>query len=153
VTDESATTPLWTPAPRRLGASIADIVQAYSLFLEIRCPDHHRMFRLRAASDPAAANSEAAVFSWLRSQGLSPTPSDYPGVGGPDYLCSPMFSQPFLIEVTSLKADSVSMRSEWPDELSERANSFAMITPNLWSKAKAKASQLGGHPEKTHGRL
>lgn len=147
MTDESASpSPLWTPAPRVLGASIADIVKAYSLLLEIRYPDHYRMFKLRTASDPAAANAEAVVFSWLRSQGLSPIPSDDPGVGGPDYLCSPVLFQPFLIEVTSLKPDAVSARSGWPDELSQRAHSFAMITPNLWSKAKAKASQLGGHP-------
>ncbi len=144
MTDDSAPA-LWTPAPRLLGASIADVANAYSLLLEIRYPEHHRAFQFRAASDPAAANAEAVVFSWLRSQGMSPTPSDSPGLGGPDYLCSPMFSKPFLLEVTSLKPDAVSARSEWPDALSERAHSFAMITPNLWSKTKAKASQLGGH--------
>jgi hypothetical protein len=144
LTDDSTPT-LWTPAPRILGASIGDVVKAYSLLLEIRYPDHHKAFQLRTASNPAAANAEAAVFSWLRWQGLSPTPSDAPGVGGPDYLCSPMLSKAFLIEVTSLNPEAVSVRSGWPDGLSERAHAFAMITPNLWSKAKAKASQLGGH--------
>lgn len=144
MTDDGAPR-LWTPEPPLLGASISDTVKAYSPLLEMRYPDHHRSFQLRTASDPDAASAEAVVFSWLRSQALSPTPSDAPGIGGPDYLCSPRFSAPFLIEVTSLKADAVSARSGWPDELSERAHSFGMITPSLWSKARAKASQLAGH--------
>jgi hypothetical protein len=47
-----------------------------------------------------------------------------------------------LVEVTSLNREAVERRSGWPDELSTRAGSFGMITPNLWSKAKAKAPQL-----------
>ena len=136
---------LWSPDARVLGASISEIVTAYSLLLEVRYPEHHRAFQLRTASDPNAANAEAVVFSWLRWHGLSPTPSDTPGLGGPDFLCSPMWAAPFLIEVTSLKPDAVSERSGWPDELNDRAHSFAMITPNLWSKTRNKASQLGGH--------
>jgi hypothetical protein len=50
-----------------------------------------------------------------------------------------------LLEVTSLKPEAVSERSGWPDELSDRARAFGMITTNLWRKAKAKAPQLGGH--------
>lgn len=136
---------LWTPAEHVLGASISEVAKSYSLLLEIRYPDHHRAFQLRAASDPNAANAEAVVFSWLRWQGLSPTPSDDPGVGGPDFLCSPMLGAPFLLEVTSLEPDAVSERSGWPDELNDRAHRFSMITPSLWSKTQNKAAQLGGH--------
>jgi len=144
VTDEDAPK-LWTPDARVLGASIAEIVKAYSLFLEVRYPDHYRAFQFRTTSDSNAANAEAVVFSWLRLQGLSPTLADTPGLGGPDFLCSPMSFAPFLIEVTSLKPEVVSERSGWPDELNDRTHSFAMITPNLWSKTKNKAAQLGGH--------
>jgi hypothetical protein len=136
---------LWTPEPRVLGARVSEIVKAYSLLLEVRYPDHYRAFQLRTVSDPDAANAEAAMFSWLRWHGFSPTPADTPGLGGPDFLCSPPLAAPFLLEVTSLNPDAVSRRSGWPDELSDKAHSFAMITPNLWSKAKNKASQLGGH--------
>jgi hypothetical protein len=136
---------LWTPEVPVLGASIAEIVAAYALLLEVRYPDHHREFQLRTVRDPDAANAEAVVFSWLRRHGLSPMLSDAPGVGGPDFLCSPGLAAPFLIEVTSLKPDVVSQGSGWPDELSDRAHSFAMITPNLWSKTRSKASQLAGH--------
>jgi hypothetical protein len=72
---------LWTPEALVFGASIAETVAAYSLLLELRYPDHHREFQLRTASDPNAANAEAIVFSWLRWQRLSPTPSDAPGLG------------------------------------------------------------------------
>jgi hypothetical protein len=80
---------LWTPDARTLGASVSEIVQAYSVFLEVHFPDQHRTFRLRTVSDPNAANAEAVIFSWLRWHSLSPTPADAPGSGGPDFLCSP----------------------------------------------------------------
>jgi hypothetical protein len=136
---------LWTPSAPVLGASVSEIVKAYSLFLEVRYPAHHRAFGLRSATDSNAANAEAVMFSWLRSQSLSPTLADDPGYGGPDFLCSPPRAAPFLLEVTSLKPDTVAERSGWPDELSDRAHSFAMITPSLWSKTRNKAYQLGGH--------
>jgi hypothetical protein len=136
---------LWTPNARVLGATVSEVVKAYSLLLEIRYPDHFRAFRLRTVNDPTAANAEAVMFSWLRWHGFSPTPADAPGLGGPDFLCSPPLAAPFLLEVTSLKPDAVSQRSGWPDELTDKAHAFAMITPKLWSKAKNKAAQLGGH--------
>ena len=136
---------LWTPDARTLGASVSEIVQAYSVFLEVHYPDHLRAFRLRTASELNAASAEAVIFSWLRWHSLSPAPADAPGLGGPDFLCSPPLGAPFLLEVTSLNPDAVSQRSGWPEELSDRAHSFAMITPQLWSKAKNKAAQLGGH--------
>jgi hypothetical protein len=136
---------LWTPDTRSFGASVVEIVKAYSLFLEVRHPEHYRAFQLRSTNDPNAANAEAVVFSWLRLHGLSPTLNDTPGRAGPDFLCSPLSDAPFLIEVTHLKPDDVSKRSGWPDELNDRAQSFAMITPNLWYKTKNKAAQLGGH--------
>jgi hypothetical protein len=136
---------LWTPDARVLGVSVSDVVKAYSLFLEVRYPDHYGAFRLRTLSDPNGANAEAVMFSWLRWHGFSPTPADVPGLGGPDFLCTPPLAAPFLLEVTSLNPDAVSQRSGWPDALNEKAHLFAMITPNLWSKAKNKAAQLGGH--------
>lgn len=142
--NEAPRVEIWVPQENRLRTTVADIVRAYTLLLEIR-PDHHRSFRSRLESDPDAARAEAVVFSWLRSRRMMPTLSDAPGTGGPDYLCLPDSDEPFLIEVTSLKKDAVEQRSGWPDELSERAQSFGMITPNLLSKARAKARQLGGH--------
>ena len=98
---------LWTPDARVLGASVSEVVKAYSLLLEVRYPDHYRAFRPRMANDANAANAEAVMF-WLRWHGLSPTPADEPGVGGPDFLCSPPLAAPFLLEVTTLNPDAVS---------------------------------------------
>jgi hypothetical protein len=114
--------------------------------LEIRYPDHHKSFRDRLENDCHAAQAEAVMFSWLRSQQMMPTLADVPGAGGPDFFCSPDSAEPFLIEVTSLKTDAIEQRSGWPDELTQRADSFGMITPNLWSKTRAKARQLGDRP-------
>lgn len=137
---------IWTPQQnRRCLATVADIVEAYSVLLESCYPNHYKPFRDRLENDRHAAQAEAVVFSWLRSQQMVPEGNDEPGVGGPDYLCLPDSAEPFLIEVASLNKDAVERRSGWPDELTERADSFSMITPNLWSKTKRKAPQLGGH--------
>lgn len=146
MTDSDAPPPqIWVPERAAPGASLSDAVSAYSLLLEIGYPDHHRSFQLRMGNDPDAAKAEAVVFSWLRSQAMVPTPFDTPGTGGPDYLCSPPLSAPFLIEVTSLNKEAVETRSGWPDELEEKAHSFGMVTANLWHKTRTKASQLSDY--------
>jgi hypothetical protein len=127
-----------------LGHKVEDVVEAYSLFLQIRYPDHHKHFEARLKNDPDAARAEAVVFSWLRLQGHRPQIAESPAMGGMDYLCEPEFEEPFLVEVTALNRDAVELRSGWPDKLSEVAGSFSMITPSLWSKALHKAPQLAG---------
>ena len=127
------------------GDSIQEVVDAYSVFLEVRHPDHKKHFHDRLAADPDSAKAEAVVFSWLRLRGSNPQVAESPSTGGTDYLCVPESNGPFLIEVTSLNRDAVEQRSGWPDQLDERAHAFSMITPNLWSKARTKAPQLGNH--------
>lgn len=121
---------------------MVEVVDAYSLFLEVQHPDHHKLFQRRLTTDPNAARAEAVVFSWLRSQRMKPEIAESPATGGVDYLCVPKLRPPFLIEVTVLNREAVERRSGWPDELSDRADAFSMITPNLWSKGRHKAPQL-----------
>jgi hypothetical protein len=138
---------LWVPDGNRhyLGDSIQELVKAYLLFLEVCYRDHLKPFEDTLGSDPDAAKAEAVVFSWLRLQRHRPNLAESPGVGGVDYLCTPEARGPFLVEVTHLNRDAVVQRSGWPDELSDVARTFGQITPNLWSKARAKAPQLAGH--------
>lgn len=139
---------LWTPNEGMISLSpdrLDDVLKAYLSFLEVCYPEHKKHFEARLRNDPDAARSEAVVFSWLRAQGLRPQIAESPEKGGMDYICFSDTEGPFLIEVTSLKKEAVELRSGWPDELSEVARSFSMITPNLWSKTLDKAPQLGGH--------
>jgi hypothetical protein len=141
---------LWNPMEGRrtiFGAPTADVVDAYSIFLEVRHPDHHKQFKARLKVDSDAAHAEAVIFSWMRSWGLGPHVAESTSSGGIDFLCVPeiMNKQPFMIEVTTLNRKAVEHRSGWPDELSETAHFFSMITPNLWSKARIKAPQLADY--------
>ncbi len=141
---------LWIPREGRrtlFGAPVADVVTAYSMFLEVRHSDHHKQFEARLKADSDAAQAEAVIFSWIRSWGLGPQVAESTTSGGADFLCVPeiMNKQPFLIEVTTLNREAVEQRSGWPDKLSDMAHSFSMITPNLWSKTRIKAPQLAEH--------
>jgi hypothetical protein len=138
---------LWFPEESQRilpGENVEDVIKAYTLFLEVRHPDHHRRFEERLQNDPHAARAEAVVFSWLRVQGHQPKIAESLDKGGMDYLCEPESDEPYMIEVTALNRDAVEDRSGWPDELTEAAGSFAMITPSLWYKARHKASQMAG---------
>src|SRR5262249_4588399 len=65
--------------------------------------------------------------------------------GGVDYECISDYRDPFLLEVTHLDRDAVTDRSGWPDKLDDTVRMFSQITPKLYSKAKAKASQLADY--------
>jgi hypothetical protein len=139
---------LWTPGEDHSSSlcdRVEDVLKAYSLFLEVRHPNHHKLIEARLKSDPDAARSEAVVFSWLRAQGHHPQVAESLERGGMDYLCVPESEEPFLIEVTALNKESVERRSGMPDEVDEVARTFSMITPKLWSKTLKKAPQLAGH--------
>jgi hypothetical protein len=126
--------------------SLKDVIQAYTVFLEVCYPGHCKAFKQRLKNDPSAARAEAAVFSWLRARGFEPFINESQTRGGIDYICLPGKSDSFFIEVTSLNEDAVAIRSGWPDELTETARFFEMITPQLSSKAQKKAHQLGLAP-------
>lgn len=126
------------------GASSPEVVQSYVELLEVTRPDYVKPFQDRLRAAPEAASAEALVYAWLRHQRKHPEIADLPGVGGPDFLCSPPSEPAFVVEVASLDPAAASARSGWPAELAERVGSFSMITPSLWSKAKSKAAQLAG---------
>jgi len=135
---------LWTPDTELafMGNTLEQIVVAYSEYLRVREPLQHTLFQLRLKDDPDAAKSEAAVFSWLRSQKLAPSINEKPGQTGADFMCSPKGSSPFLLEVTCLNANSVESKSKWFAELKGLAGKFVMVTPQLQVKANSKVRQL-----------
>lgn len=135
---------LWTPDCSALVNSLDEVVDAYEVWLEVRHPTHVKLFRDRIGNDPDAARSEAAVFSWIRAAGLRPDLEEVPGSGGMDFCCEPKKGDRLFIEVTSLNAESVELRSGWPNELDETCRWFENASPSAWSKVKNKAGQLVG---------
>lgn len=134
---------LWVPRETKFfeGDRLKDIVEAYSLYLEICYPDHHKRYQQLLEANRGGAVAEAVVFSWLRFDRLQPAVSEDSSKGGPDFMCRGRHGF-FLVEATVLDATAVENRSGWPNELDDTARAFSMITPNLWSKTLHKAGQL-----------
>jgi hypothetical protein len=140
---------LWTPDPAGFawqGNTLDEITQAYALFLEVRHPRNWKLFKDRLGADPDAAKAEAAVFSWLRSARLAPEINESPSKGGIDFLCLPDEKDSFLLEVTSLRKDAVIAKSGWPNDLTEGAAAFSMVTPQISRSIQNKVPQLARGP-------
>jgi hypothetical protein len=127
----------------RIGATVDQVVEAYSLFLEVSSPPHRALFNNRLKNDHDAARSEAVMFSWLRSRGFHPEIAENLDSGGVDFSCCSHSEPPFLVEVTKLDKNAVESRSGLPDEIGDKPSFFSMVTSQLWSKTKHKAAQLG----------
>ena len=141
---------IWTPDPAGFtwdGNTLDEISQAYALFLEVSHPENLKLFRDRLKADPDAAKAEAAVFSWLRSARLAPAINEHPSLGGMDFVCDPEAMEPFLLEVTSLSKQATAARSGWPDELTEGAAAFSMVTPQISRAMQKKIPQLASGPD------
>jgi hypothetical protein len=119
-------------------------VQAYLNYLLLRAPEQHNLFRGRLKNNPDGASAEAAVFSWLRAEKLSPSVNEKPGQTGADFKCLPTGHNPFLVEVTCLNSIAVTNQSHWLDKtkLDEVAHHLNLITPQLAVKADDKTRQL-----------
>lgn len=128
------------------GDTLDQIVKAYAEFLEVCARDQHRLFQLRVKNDLDAARSEAAIFSWLRAEGLCPGVHEVPGQMGADFPCSPPAAGAILVEVTCLNATAVTTKSGWTNKLDKIAGHLAMVTPQLMVKAGSKVRQLSAAP-------
>lgn len=140
---------LWTPPALNpfQGNSLDEVVTSYADYLSVCVPAQHKLFQDRVRGDLDAARAEAAVFSWLRAEKLSPKINEVPGRVAADFLCAPPQGGSILLEVTSLNAISVSNKSSIPNNLAEVAGRFSMITPQLMLKADSKVRQLSaGQP-------
>jgi hypothetical protein len=140
---------LWTPEPCGFtweGDTLDEITQAYSLFLEVCHPAHLVAFKERLTAEPAAARAEAAVFSWLSSARLAPALNEDRSRGGMDFLCLPGQTDSFLLEVTSLRKEAITAKSGWPEQLTEEAAAFSMVTPQISRSIQHKMPQLAASP-------
>jgi len=126
--------------------SIADIVDSYKIFLEVKHADHYSKYVKRERGDPESARAEAVLFALFRRLTDSITVHEDPSTGGPDFLCQKE-RRNFLLEVASLKAENVERISGLKNTPSKRVRgSFSLITHVLRNTASKKAPQLSGSP-------
>ena len=95
---------LWVPRETKFfeGDRLKDIIDSYSLYLEVRHPEHLIRFLRLKDVNRAGAVAEAVVFSWLRFDRLQPLVSEDPSKGGPDFMCRGRQGY-FLVEATALR--------------------------------------------------
>jgi hypothetical protein len=130
-----------------VGDSLSEIVKAHGDYLLVKHPAYYDKFQNLVHADPEAAMGEAAVFSILRTYfRAEPEPADEPGTGGVDFICRKNQDDAFVVEVTSLKPDSVARRSGIPVKADEGGGAFEMTTHQLFSTVCGKADQLADYP-------
>jgi hypothetical protein len=130
-----------------LGDALQDVVNSYRCYLGRNrdLGNQCTQFLKREKSDPAAAQAEAVVFSWLRAEKLEPRLFEDAGTGGPDFCATHANTERFLIEATSLDSQMVAERSGLAAEITGAGGgAFGLITDKLKAKAQSKAKQLSG---------
>lgn len=123
-----------------------EVIDSYKLFLEVKYPAHWRKYCNLLKSNSQGAKAEAVVFSLLRTVFDEITLAEDVSTGGPDFLCR-VDDIEFIVEVTSLEAESVANQSGWENVIPEdtAAGCFRMITHKVRAKASTKAPQLSGY--------
>jgi hypothetical protein len=134
--------------------SIQDVADSYLDYLAKFDQKHHSKclikFQRLLRADQEAARSEAVVFSWFHSIGLTPEPIDR-GEGGPDFLCHSRSFSNFYVEVTSLSTKTIANKSGIPESPKDGGGgNFDTITLTLFRKTIKKIPQLASLP---HPRL
>jgi hypothetical protein len=122
-----------------------EVIESYKFFLEIKYPSHYQNYCKRLNENNEAAKAEAILFSFLRNTVDRITLAEDVSTGGVDFLCISNQNQ-FMVEVTSLEAESVASQSGWPNSIiNGAAGSFGMITHMLRTKVSSKTAQLSGY--------
>ncbi len=126
--------------------SIAEIIESYKYFLEVKYPHHYKSYCTRLKNKPESAKAEAVTFSILRSNFDDVKLAEDISTGGADFFCSSNDVK-FIVEVTCIETESVATQSGWQNKVppNENAFSFGMITHMLRRKASAKVPQLSGY--------
>jgi hypothetical protein len=123
----------------------SEIIDSYRTYLEVKYSDHFKKYCKRVDNQPESTKAEAILFSILRSTFSDIVIAEDISTGGVDFKCEADDSK-FIVEVTSLEAESVVDQSGWKNKVEENGafNSFSMITHKLRTKASGKADQVSG---------
>lgn len=126
--------------------STSEVIESYKIYLEVKYPSHLQNFCNRLKNSSEGAKAEAIMFSVLRSNCDSVELGEDISTGGVDFLCD-IEGSTFLVEVTCLEAEAVTIQSGIKNEILENGNAnwFGTITRMLRTKASSKASQVSGY--------
>ncbi len=131
--------------------SLKDVLEAHAEYLRLKHPADYAKFVKLHRSDSEAATGEAILFAMMKVYfRANPEPADHPGTGGTDIICHKN-REDFVVEVTSLREETVERKSGIPVVVDEAGGgAFQMLTDALFRKAQSKATQMSGYP---HPRL
>lgn len=122
-----------------------DVIDSYKIFLEIKYRAHYQSYCRRLNENTEAGKAEAVMFSLLRNTVDQITLAEDVSTGGVDFLCISDQNR-FMVEVTSLEAESVATQSGCPNVIADGTGGwFGMITHMLRTKVSSKTSQLSGY--------
>lgn len=122
------------------------VVEAYAKWaFEAKFPEHFKKFQTTLTGNLEAASAEAVIFDLLRQSRLHPQPSDTPGTGGADFICSPDGREQFVVEVTAFGEDAVERQTGIPREGISGVYRIGMMTHALRTRISSKADQLSGY--------
>ncbi len=125
--------------------TLQETLLEYETFLSKEYPGHHKAFHQSTKSDPESTRAEAAIFYMFRWMGFAVDIEEKTGTGGVDFRCKKN-RQEFVAEVTSIKSDTVTRKSGWPDRVFNGGFAFNMITHALLFKAIDKTPQMSNLP-------
>ena len=89
-----------------------EIAEAYKEYLSRHHPPKYESFIKLEGNDAVAARAEAGIFNILIEHKLNPSVYEHPSGGGPDFSAGNEHGR-FLAEITSIKAEAVTEKSNW----------------------------------------
>jgi len=121
--------------------TVHDVIRQYKSALKQYSQRLLEGFEARSADLPRAARAEAVGFCFLRHLVDRIEAHEDPTTGGPDFVCS-RGGKEFLVEVTSLSAESSADRSGIANRENLGCGWFSLVTAQLVRKAKTKAPKV-----------
>lgn len=122
------------------------VAESYAKWaFEAKFPEHFRKFQNTLNANLEAAIGEIVIFDLLRQSRLKPQPSDIPGTGGADFICSPEGREQFVVEVTAVGEDAVERKTGIARGGPEGTFGYRVMTGAIRTRISSKASQLAGY--------
>jgi hypothetical protein len=137
--------------------NLEEMVDSYHEYLQRRHPEKSCQFAQSRRVSPESAMAEAITFGFLQYFHLDPEVNESPAKGGADFVCigshlspalrrmaEPSPENRFLVEASSLDPESVTQRTNIPNEFPEpfSGGAFGPLTQAVCNTVKDKDRQL-----------
>jgi len=125
-------------------ADIYTVIDSYADLLARRHPRLYRQFQKRRLDNHESALAEAVTFSVLQQCGVKPEIADQLNKGGPDFRCTGIRDEQFVVEATSFEPDKVTKDTSIKNELQPGMSGqcLSLLTRQLEEKAELKRRQF-----------